>query len=241
VNIYIHRESGAIAGYDFAIDNNDLITLMEDEYWIDTEMEAQIAAEVKIAEKGFDEILTVLKDPLPRSSDGESILGNMIVDAMRDAVNADISFSNFGGIRADLQAGPITPRDLFTVLPYGNKVTVFQVNGQFILDLMEQRVRGNSRGMLLSGARVSVDKNKANGQRVTIHSLAGAAFEKEKIYRLAVSDYLAEGNSGYGMLTEVNAAHIQYTGIVIRQALIDYIVSGKSDKTAVDGRWVMKK
>jgi len=237
VNIYVHRESRTLAGFDNPIDNSNIITLMEDEFWIDGETDSVIALRVAEAEKGFDEVLTVLKAPLRRSGDGESVLGNMIVDAMTYASGADIAFSNFGGIRADLESGPLTPRELFRVLPFGNKITVFNVPGSFIEELMEQRVRGNSRGMLLSGMKVTVDKRKPDGERVQIQSIGGRPFDAEKIYKLAVSDYLAEGNSGYNLLTSVDPSAVSYTGIVIRQALIDYIVSGKSSSTRVDGRW----
>ncbi len=241
VNIYVHRRTATLAGYDFAVDGNDLITLMEDEFWIDPGTDSVISAEVAEAETGFDEILTVLKSPLRRSSEGQSVLGNMVVDAMREAGSADIAFSNFGGIRADLEAGPLTPRDLFQVLPYGNKLTVFQVSGEFIKSLIEDRVQGASRGMLVSGAVITVDKARENGDRVSIDRINGQPFDAAKTYRLAISDYLAEGNSGYDLLTSVPAAQINYSGIVIRQALIEYITRTGVDKSGIDNRWTVLK
>jgi 5'-nucleotidase / UDP-sugar diphosphatase len=241
LNIYIHRETKTLAGYDFQVDGSAIFTLFEDEFWLDDEADSLISAYKKRAEAGFDEVITTLPQPLRRAGDGQSLLGNMIVDAMNHAVQSDIAMSNFGGVRNDLEAGPITVQDVFRVLPFGNKITVFQVSGAFILELMEDRVTGNSRGMLLSGAEVTIDKRMANRERVTIHTIQGKPFDPEKIYHLAVSDYLAEGNSGFGRLTEVDPNHVIYTGTMLRQALIDYMKAGLISQTKIDKRWTLIK
>ena len=51
---------------------------------------------------------------------GESILGNVIADAMKAEMKTDFAFMNPGGIRADIDAGPITWGELFTTQPFGN-------------------------------------------------------------------------------------------------------------------------
>lgn len=238
VNVYVHKETKELAGYDFAVDNSALITMVEDEFWLDEKADSILSAAKAKAEEGFHEVLTVLPQPLRRSSEGQSLLGNMICDAMTTVGDADVAFSNFGGVRADLNPGPLTPADLFNVLPFGNIITVFQVPGSFIQKLIEDRVSGNSRGMLVSGIKVTVDRRKPNGERVTIHSIQGEPFDPDKTYKLAISDYLAEGNSGYGRLTEISEDHRMNTGIMIRQALQEYITDHNGlKKTSVDDRW----
>lgn len=238
VNIYVHKETKELVAYDFAVDNNALITILEDEFWLDAKADSMISAAKAKAEEGFHDVLAVLPRPLRRSSEGQSILGNMVCDAMTTITGADVAFTNFGGIRADLNAGPLTPADLFNVLPFGNLITIFQVPGSFIKDLIEDHVSGDSRGMLVSGITVTVDRKKPNGERVTIHSIQGEPFDPNKIYKLAVSDYLAAGNSGYGRLTKIPEANRINTGIMIRQALQDYIIDYDGiNKTSIDNRW----
>ncbi|BFN36144.1 bifunctional metallophosphatase/5'-nucleotidase [Fidelibacter multiformis] len=238
VNVYIHKETKELAGYDFAVDNSALITMVEDEFWLDEKADSILSAEKAKAEEGFHEVLTVLPKPLRRSSEGQSLLGNMICDAMTTVAGADVAFSNFGGVRADLNAGPLTPADLFNVLPFGNNITVFQVSGSFIDRLIEDRVSGNSRGMLVSGLQVTVDRQKPNGDRVTIHSIQGKPFDPDATYTMAISDYLAEGNSGYGRVTEIPEDQRLDTSIMIRQALQEYITDHNGlEKTSVDNRW----
>ncbi|HEX6240892.1 MAG TPA: bifunctional metallophosphatase/5'-nucleotidase, partial [Polyangiales bacterium] len=55
-----------------------------------------------------------------QSAAGESALGNLIADAQRSAMGTDFAFMNPGGIRADLDQGPITWGELFTIQPFSN-------------------------------------------------------------------------------------------------------------------------
>jgi 2',3'-cyclic-nucleotide 2'-phosphodiesterase (5'-nucleotidase family) len=237
VNFYLHRASGTLAGYDFVSDESALFTLFEDDFLPDTSIARRIDAWVQKAEAGFDEVIGTAQTNLTRSGEGETPMGNLVTDAMRWSVNADLAFSNFGGVRADIPAGPITPRHVFGVMPFGNRIVVMNVSGEFIKQLVEDRVSGQSRGMLISGARIVIDRTQPDGQRVSRFEIGGQALEPSRIYRLAVSDYLAEGNSGFERLTTVDSRQINYTGILLRQAIIDYIRKNSPIRTQIDGRW----
>ncbi len=241
VNFYIHKETKTLAGYDFEVDGTSYVTLLEDEFWIDEEMDSIIEHDRAIAEEGFDKVLTVLPAPLRRANEGQSILGNLLCDAVAWGSNADVAFSNYGGLRSDLEAGPLTYESLFRFLPFGNSIVVFQMTGAELHALIEDRVMGNSRGMLVSsGIEVVVDKRKANGERVTIKKLAGKDFDPKAIYKIALSDYLAEGNSGYDRLTTIGIEHRMNTSYVMREALRDYLIEF-GPKTQIDKRWTIIK
>lgn len=241
VNFYIHKATKTLAGYDFAVDGSAIITLLEDEFWIDRAVDSLVEAYRSVAEAGFDEVLAVLPSPLRRANEGQSAVGNLFMDALARAANADIAFSNYGGLRSDLEAGPLTYEDLFRFEPFGNQITVFQMTGAQIRALIEDRVKGNSRGMLVSqGAEILVDKRKPDGQRVTITQIGGKAYDPDAVYKLAVSDYLAEGNSGYDLLTEIDTRYRNNTGILMREALRDYIVNVGA-KAQIDNRWTVIK
>ncbi|PIS27501.1 MAG: multifunctional 2',3'-cyclic-nucleotide 2'-phosphodiesterase/5'-nucleotidase/3'-nucleotidase, partial [Candidatus Marinimicrobia bacterium CG08_land_8_20_14_0_20_45_22] len=103
--------------------------------------------------------------------------------------------------------------------------------------LIEDRVTGNSRGMLVSGAKVLIDRRKPDGNRVKSFTIGGKPIDPKKIYRLAVSDYLAEGNSGFDRLTQVAPEHIIFTGTLLRQTMIDYVRKHAQITSTLDGRW----
>jgi 2',3'-cyclic-nucleotide 2'-phosphodiesterase (5'-nucleotidase family) len=240
VNFYIHKKTKTLAGYDFEVDGSAYLTLLEDEFWIDPDVDKMIEKEKAVAEEGFDEVIAVLPKPLRRSNEGQSVLGNLLCDAVAWASDADVAFSNYGGLRSDLEAGPLTYESLFRFLPFGNRITVFQMSGAELDSLIEDRVSGNSRGMLTSGLEVVVDKRKADRHRVDIKTIGGQPYDPDKMYKVAVSDYLAEGNSGYDRLTTIDESHRINTGIMMREALRDYIVEFGAD-AKIDDRWTLIK
>ena len=63
----------------------------------------------------------------------ETAIGNLIADAMRKAVGADIAITNGGGIRGNKQydaGASITRRDVLSELPFGNKTVLVEVTGK---------------------------------------------------------------------------------------------------------------
>ena len=74
---------------------------------------------------------------------GESPLGNLIADAQLAATDdeqgAVAAFMNPGGVRADLDAGPVTYEEAFTVQPFGNNLTTLDLTGAQLDCLLEQQ------------------------------------------------------------------------------------------------------
>ena len=62
----------------------------------------------------------------------ETNMGNLIADAIRVAVKADVGLTNGGGIRGDktYPAGTeLTRKDILTELPFGNVTVLLEVSG----------------------------------------------------------------------------------------------------------------
>ncbi|MFN3282949.1 MAG: 5'-nucleotidase C-terminal domain-containing protein, partial [Pseudothermotoga sp.] len=64
-------------------------------------------------------------------------LANIICDSMIWKVNADLAFTNGGGIRASIKPGKITIRDVLTVLPFGNTLYVIKMTGEQIMKVLD--------------------------------------------------------------------------------------------------------
>ncbi|KAK3949865.1 5'-nucleotidase [Pseudoneurospora amorphoporcata] len=90
----------------------------------------------------------------------ECTMGNVLCDAMleyrlnssTDGVAPAFAITNAGGIRASIDAGPVTRGEVLTAFPFGNAVVEVTLSGQQVWDLLAGIV-----------ARV----NKANGKPVT--------------------------------------------------------------------------
>lgn len=98
---------------------------------------------------------------------GETGLSNLVTDsylyaaAQRPAGGADIAIQNGGGIRTNIQAGEITYEEAYSVLPFGNTLSIVEVSGQAILDELElgaMYAPNNNGGLLqVSGLTYVID------------------------------------------------------------------------------------
>jgi len=78
----------------------------------------------------------------------ESTLGSVVADSMMlwaqgvgtDALDADLSIMNPGGLRADIAGdGVLTYKDAQNVLPFGNNLSVVSITGAELKNVLEQQ------------------------------------------------------------------------------------------------------
>lgn len=239
VEIDIDIPTKAIMGYHLPAADSDLLLLTEDEFWPDSSVDKAIRAEQKKVEKGFDDVIGITETALTRTQ-GESPMNDLICDALIEASGADFSFTNFGGVRADLQIGPITPRDIFKVLPFGNAIVVIKMKGALLRSLIEGKLTRGRSGLAIGGGKIVYEKNRPDGHKITRFTIAGKPLDDNAYYKVAMSDYLAEGNSGMSRLAEIPEEDIDRTGIVMREAVRAYVVKHTPLKIKLDGRWIKK-
>ena len=137
----------------------------------------------------------------------EAAIGNLIADAMKDAVGADIAITNGGGIRADKEyaaGADITRRDVLTELPFGNVTVLTEVTGKQIWDALENGFSkyedGAGRFPQVSGLKVVADVKKPAGSRVVSVIVGDKPLDPAATYKLATNDYMLDGGDGYTSL-----------------------------------------
>ncbi|NIS38812.1 multifunctional 2',3'-cyclic-nucleotide 2'-phosphodiesterase/5'-nucleotidase/3'-nucleotidase, partial [Candidatus Saccharibacteria bacterium] len=237
LDLQIHMPSRSIAGYDYPAEGSSLLLLQEDEFWPDTSVANFIEEQQRKYEKGFKEVIGKTETALTRSSVGEAPMNNFLADVMRQRVDADFAFMNFGGIRSNIRKGPITREDIFKVLPFGNEIVVFEASGKLIKVIVEQKLSGSSSGLVIAGGKVVYNREYSDGQRVVYLEIKGESLDPDKKYRLATNDYLIEGNSGLYMLKDIPRSEVDFTGVRLREAVIQYIQENSPVSAEVDGRW----
>ena len=154
---------------------------------------------------------------------GESALGNLIADAQRVATDAQISFMNPGGIRADLPSGEVTWGELFAIQPFANDLVSMDLTGAQIKTLLEQQWIGQSYARLLkpSGIQYSWSSSRPEGNRVIeMRDATGALINPAARYRVTVNSFLAGGGDNFTILTE---GQNRVVGPVDLDALVTYI------------------
>jgi 2',3'-cyclic-nucleotide 2'-phosphodiesterase (5'-nucleotidase family) len=139
----------------------------------------------------------------------ETAMGNLVADALRKAVGADIAITNGGGIRGDkvyAAGSKITRKDILTELPFGNKTLMIEITGEQVRAALENGVskmeEGAGRFPQVSGLSFTVDKSKPAGERISDIMVNGAPLDPAASYKVATNDFMARGGDGYTMFKE---------------------------------------
>lgn len=180
----------------------------------------------------------------------ESPLSNLAADIMlqfatdylkkktgEKSAAADMSMTNFGGIRAALPGGEVTPYDILSVFPFDNKVVILDLEGRYLRELFENFAR-RERVEALGGVRLVIEQKAIKEALV-----AGKEIDDNKIYKVATIDFLLFGGSNAEAFKKCSG-YID-TELFMRDMVIDYFKSqssaGKVVESRKDGRVVIIK
>jgi 5'-nucleotidase len=158
--------------------------------------------------------VTRAQEPLLGQLGGESALGNLIADAQLAATDdeqgAVAAFMNPGGVRADLDAGPVLYEEAFTVQPFNNYLTTIDLTGTQLDCLLEQQFVTERTLAPSSSVTYTVDPNGAAGTtadpcagtRVNGLAVGGTPVDPAATYRITVNSFLADGGDGFSVLAQ---------------------------------------
>ena len=202
----------------------------------------------------------------PGNRTEETNLGDLITDAMVWSVvkeggieqvepNAVVGITNGGGIRATINPGDVTKKDINTVLPFGNTVAVVYVTGAELLEALEASTFCTPEPIggfpQTSGLRWTVDVSKpfdqgevyvldgkessyyapASIQRVTIESVNGEPFDPNATYAVITNNFITAGGDTYNVFHRSESRFD--TGIALDEAVMAFVeemLGGKISK-----------
>ena len=146
-----------------------------------------------------------------RSPSGESVLGSLVADAQRAATGADLAFMNSYGLRADLVPAPdgsLAYGQLYAVQPFGNVLQVKGLTGAQIRAVLEQQFDSGANSaekpnmlQVSHGFAFSYDLRRPGGQRIVAATLDGKPLQDTRVYRVAISNFLATGGDNFTAFT----------------------------------------
>lgn len=157
------------------------------------------AEEAAIAERWAGKARALREAPLgvvadtviPRSRELESVMGNWVADLMLAArPTADLAITNGGGLRAEIDAGPITYGELYRVLPFDNRFAIAELTGAEL----ERAIAANLAhdGGILSFAGVTVEAScVAERLEVVLRRTNGKVVRDDERLHVLTSDFLA--------------------------------------------------
>jgi 2',3'-cyclic-nucleotide 2'-phosphodiesterase (5'-nucleotidase family) len=148
-------------------------------------------------------------------------MGSFAAEAMRHTGKADICLVNSGGIRSGMPAGDITWGHIYQALPYDNTVVTFLMRGSEIERMIKLLCHNNEKFDGFQFAGLEGTLNMADGQPENI-TINGVPLDKNKVYRVSTSSFVANGNLG-GDLLFAKVESIENSHIFMRDAAIAYL------------------
>jgi 2',3'-cyclic-nucleotide 2'-phosphodiesterase (5'-nucleotidase family)/DNA-binding beta-propeller fold protein YncE len=186
---------------------------------------------------------------------GECLLGNLVTDAMLWKVNTldpdnpyDIAFQNGGGLRAGIDAGPVSVGEVLEVLPFGNTMATFEITGTHLMDALESGVSklggtsGTGRFPQVAGMRFTLEPDAQIGSRIlSAEVLSGTSYvplDEDTVYKVVTNNHIRGGGDGYDAFEEF-AINPYDGGPPLEDAVMDYLSAFSPVTPVIEGRIVI--
>lgn len=204
------------------------VDLIPNLYYKDGSNDALDSEIVKISQTAWDEIAeemnevlctvdkSITRDFIDETNGASTVAGNWIADRMLEITkeqNTVAAFTNRGGIRSDIQLEPgeetrdITVADIYTMMPFGNRIYVYTITGKQMAEHMENALIGlNPEIGMNNGYEASNYGDQFSGIRMTYRVVDGGikvvsiitddgecidVNDEENTYNVCVSEYCA--------------------------------------------------
>ena len=183
--------------------------------------------------------------PVERS--GETPMGNLIADLMRQRTGTDFALTNGGGIRDTFPAKTYKPKDTtlsrpgispapfdlvmgdaYSVLPFGNSIVKVNITGTLLWKLLENGVSawpGHGKFPQISGFNFTFDPTKpVNSRIISVTKLDGTPITKDDLstYTLTTNNFIFDGGDGYAGIDRVSS---EFPGDLLLDLLITKVKS----------------
>jgi len=211
--------------------------------------DAGVKARITQAAQPLDEIRNAVVAEATQGIDGsrdtcragECEMGTLVAEAMLARVRGqgvEVALQNGGGLRASIDAGPVTMGEVLTVLPFQNTLSTFRVTGATLLAALENGVSqvegGAGRFPQVAGLRFAYDPARAPGARITEVTIGDAPLDPARQYSVVSNNYMRNGGDGYTMFRDAQDAYD--FGPDIADVLAEYLAQNAPYTPATDGR-----
>ena len=214
----------------------------KDEDKVFSEKIAKLSSEIDaVANNKIGQIKTPLDVRRKKIKNQLTNAGTLIVKSMKAQYPyADIALLNAGAIRSNklINAGAITEAAVFELYPFDDDVITVEIKGSEIKSVLETSSKAlpHSSSSFLQSLGITYSVNTANppqilsadelsilkeGKRVFDIKINGNPLIMDKYYKVALNDYMFNGGNGYSQFK--NAKNAKKTGILVQDAIIDYI------------------
>lgn len=183
------------------------------------QIEGMIAPYKQQLDEQMNEVIGQAEVDLTREFDkGESLLGNFCADLLYEQAKkyggADFSVITIGGLRVPIAKGDITVRLIYELMPFDNEFVIITIDGATAKKLINRLHEYNNTS--LGNVNATIRRKK-----VVTATIGGKEIDPKGTYRLALSDYLANGGDYMDILKSNSAS--EATGVKVRDVIINHI------------------
>ncbi|MFD2828453.1 5'-nucleotidase C-terminal domain-containing protein [Leeuwenhoekiella polynyae] len=167
-------------------------------------------------------------------------IGNMMADAVfklsnpvfkkRTGKNIDAVLLNHGGIRSTLNAGDVTMRSAFDIMPFENSVVVVELTSDQVNEMFDYLKSGTAHP--ISNMQLVLDEKN----EIKTATINGNSVENSKTYFIATNDYLQQGGDHMTFLSE--PLSMEVLDYKIRSILVDYFKEQDTIAPVRDNRFI---
>jgi len=173
---------------------------------------------------------------------GGSMLAPVVCDAMlwkaHDlGIPAHGALQNGGGVRVDLDKGPVSVAEIYTILPFQNTLVVLEITGNDLKMALESSIAaafapGSSGGSFpyVAGFSYQFKKDNPKGERLKVFNVrqqdgSWQPVEMDKVYTVVANSYISKGKDGYEPL--LNSRSSVDTGHLDADVFMQYLQEKK--------------
>jgi 2',3'-cyclic-nucleotide 2'-phosphodiesterase (5'-nucleotidase family) len=133
----------------------------------------------------------------------------------------DVVIMNFGGIRLNsFGAGDILVGEIYEVMPFDNEFYILEMGNKDLKKLLDMMAKSGG-WPISAGSGFSISKDSIADKIV----IAGVPYDNNKIYKVGLPDYVANGGDGNSFLKNLPKTD---TDLLIRDLMIKYVRTKKN-------------
>lgn len=210
-------------------------------YPASTAIENTIAPYRNHINQDLDNVLSYAPEDMDKNKGKwQTTIGNFLADITLEKAdklfyekykkNVDISLLNHGGIRAPITKGNLTARTAFQVMPFENSLIIAELKAEQIVEMVDYFVLAG-KAHPIAGIEIQLSEDEKSYENIKIK---GKAFDVNKTYLVATSDYLMTGGDNMTFFAKaVNSYDMNYK---LRNLIIDYFKENDTIPVVLDKR-----
>ena len=192
-----------------------------EEVAIDPVMDAFLSPYRKEVVAFSSEVIGEAAEPLKVRVKPENGVSNFVADSLRIIggelfeTEIDVAFTNFGGLRRDLEKGPLSVGLMTELSPFENFVVLLKMKGDQLKRIVTHLAR--SGGWPQSGMEIRFDSEG----NILSAKVMGEPIEDEKVYKIVTIDYLL--NTDTSSYPREKLISVTMSGERQRDVMIEYL------------------